>query len=557
MQNSMVAGAVMAAFTAAAVAQDPVFEELALRVASLRPAGELVIDRGRRDHVEVGDRVVLLPRGGKILYGVVRELDERSAVVELVDRTATVPIGSKGHVLLPTARGKGAAPVTQPQPQLQPDAPAATDPPPTGTQPVEEPWRPGMPLLGSTRPPHPKERPARATGHVYVGANAVGTLSSFSQSYARVGTDMEVENVDGQGGSLRLAGEFNWSEEYSGNTGLDLRLFEFSYERGGTRNEPMRWQFGRFLPLDMPEFGLLDGAEVGYRSEDGSRFGASLGYLPELDDDMESFGDFQMAAWYLGTADLGEQTTWGIGYQKTWHHSAQDRDLFVGKFRVWPTEGWDLAGTVWLDYYYGKDDGKGTTFGFTRAVASANRRWESGSGLEFYYEHEEYPEQLRHELPQTLLPQTVLEAHQDRLTGNAYWRTAAGALWRLRATGWIDEERTGGTVEVGYEVDGLLQSGARTGLTAFQMQGLTSSMLGLRVDHGGDFSFGRLDMLYEVGFVHFEGFPADSDDLLQHRLGGLLSNDLGGAWSSTYYADATLWDSEVSFGLGIYLQRRF
>ena len=289
----------------------------------------------------------------------------------------------------------------------------------------------------------------------------------------------------------------------------------------------------------------------------GARFGASLGYLPELDDDMNSFEDLQVAAWYLWNADLGERTSWGLGYQKSWHHSKQDRDLLVAKLRVLPSEGWDFATTIWLDYYYGRDDGKGTTFGLTRALVSTSRRWQGGSGLEFHYDHEEYPELLRQELPQTLLPQTILDAHNDRLTGHAYWRTDGGSLWRLRATGWTDQDASGGTVEIGCEFDGLLQSAARTGLTLFEVQGLTSSVTGVRVDHGGDFSFGRLDMLYELGLVHHDDQPTDRDDMLQHRLGALCTSDLGGQWSGTFFADATLWDSEFSYGLGIYLQRRF
>ena len=47
-------------WAAVAVAQDPAFEQLPLRVSSLRPNGACIVDRGRRDLVRVGDRVVLL-----------------------------------------------------------------------------------------------------------------------------------------------------------------------------------------------------------------------------------------------------------------------------------------------------------------------------------------------------------------------------------------------------------------------------------------------------------------------------------------------------------------
>ncbi len=536
-------------------AQDPVFDELALRVSSLRPGGELVVDRGRRDRIEVGDRVVLLPRGGQIAYGTVRELDERSALVELADRNVPVPIGSRGHVLVPRARAGRTAPVAEPAAPVQPE-PVTQEParPPARPREEEE-WRPGMPLLGTTRPPQPRERPARATGRAYSAANLVYTNGSFTQSFLRAGAEVEVENVDGLGSTLRVHSEFDLSEEYSDNTGADIRVYDFSYARGGTRHEPLRWQVGRFLPSDMPEFGLLDGAEIGYRHESGDRFGASIGWLPELDDDMESLADLQFAAWYLWTADLGERTTWGFGYQKTFHRGDADRDLLVGKLRVVPSEGWDLAATVWLDYYYGRDDGKGTAFGVTRAFVSTGRRWQGG-GIDFTYEHEEYPEQLRRETPQTLQPSTIYDAYHDRLSGNLLLGGET-SRWRLRGSVWDDEERTGGSAEIGWECDGLLQDDARTGLAPFVVQGLSTSLLGVRIDHGGDFSFGRLDLLYEIALVHHEGFPDDRDDLLQHRLGALCTTDLGGEWSGSFYADATLWDDEVSFGIGIYVQRSF
>jgi hypothetical protein len=91
----------------------------------------------------------------------------------------------------------------------------------------------------------------------------------------------------------------------------------------------------------------------------------------------------------------------------------------------------------------------------------------------------------------------------------------------------------------------------------FDVQGLTSTVVGARIEHGGTFCFGRLDALYELGFVHHEGFPEDRNDLIQNRLGVVVSSDLGNGWDSMISIDGTLWDKELSYGVGLYLQLHF
>jgi hypothetical protein len=544
--------AVALATCAVAAAQENVFEEVALRVSSLRPNGACIVDRGNRDQVQAGDRVIFAPRNGPVVQGRVAEVDERTALVELADPAAVVPIGTRGHVLVPKARRAAAQPAPAQQP-TQP-SPTATDP---SAPPAEEEWRPGMPLLGTTRPPRPVERPATMRGRFYGGANVVRTLGSWSQSYLDTGVDVELDNLRGDGGTLRVHGEFNWSKETSENTGADLRLFELSYERGGTRFQPWRWQVGRFLQRDMPEFGVLDGIEVGYRREGSARFGASFGYLPELDEDMESFADLQLAAWYVWNQDIAERVQVGVGYQKSWHRFELDRDLVLVKARYLPVEGWDLSSTLWIDFYTSGDDLKDETVEVSRANVFASRRWAKRGGVEAFFDHEEYPETRRRELPQTIQPLTLIDAHQDRVSLHAWVDTESGTRWFTRLTGWIDEAREGGAVELGVQIEGLLQPRTRTTLALFDVQGLTNTVFGARIEHGGTHDWGRLDLLYELGFVHHEGFPADSDDLLQHRVGALATTGVGAGWDATFFADGTLWDDELSLGIGIYLQKLF
>jgi hypothetical protein len=305
----------------------------------------------------------------------------------------------------------------------------------------------------------------------------------------------------------------------------------------------------------MPEFGLLDGLAWSHRGEDGLRFGASVGYLPELDEDLESFADLQVAAWVLGSDSLAERLTWGLGAQKTWHRGQDDRDLLVAKVRRVEPGGWDLAATTWIDFYLGNEQKDG--IGLSRARAHAARRWDDGAGLVVAYDHEEYPDQLRRELPQTLLPATVLDAHQDRLSLHAYTTSEQGTRWTTRASGYVDEEHGGGSLELGCSVPDLLGRDARTGLTMFGLHGASKSLFGLRLDHGGPLAGGRFDLLGEVSFVHHEGFPNDRDDLLQYRLGGLWTAALADRWSLSLHGDATLWDDEFSLAAGFYLQHTF
>lgn len=532
---------------AVAVAQDDDFEQLALRMSSVRPNGDLVIDRGRRDFVQPGDRVVLTPRNGPSVQGTVAEVDERSATVQGVDRNAVLPIGTKGYVLVPKAR-RATKPVDVPLPPKE--APVVEKKP-------DDEWEPGMPLLGTTRPPRPAERPRAIHGRLYTSADVVRTLNSWSHSFLTAGLDVEVDNPRGDGGVLRFHGEFDLSTEAATErSGSDLRLYEVSYEQGGTRFDPLHWQVGRFLPRDMPEFGLLDGGAVGFRRESGSRLGASFGYLPELDEDLESFADLQIALWYLWNSDVSERLSWGLGYQKSWHRYDQDRDLVVIKGRYLPVDGWNFASTFWIDFYSGRDALKDRSVGLTRANVFVNRRWKDKGGLVFAYDHEEYPDILRRELPQTLQPVTLVDAHQDRLSVHAFTFAGDGTRWFTRLTGWADEEREGGSGELGFEVGGR-GAGARSGFAVFGVTGLTSNVFGVRLERGDAYGWGRLDLLYELGFVYHQGFPHDSNELLQHRLGALVTSDLGSSWDCVCHGDATLWDSDVSFGIGIYLQRLF
>ena len=67
------------------------FQRTSLRVSSTGPGSRVTVDRGKRDMVLRGDRVLLYPRNGRTYKGTVVQLTERSAVVELIDKKFVPP----------------------------------------------------------------------------------------------------------------------------------------------------------------------------------------------------------------------------------------------------------------------------------------------------------------------------------------------------------------------------------------------------------------------------------------------------------------------------------
>jgi hypothetical protein len=531
--------------------QEPPLDHVALRITTVRADGRVQVDRGTRDRVMVGDRIVLFPPDGRTRVGGVVEVDERTALVELSGTGPALPAGSKGEVLVPRNRQRPA----QPQPDArQPEAqPQAQQPQP------DEMWRPGMALLAGVKPVQPEERATTVAGRAYVIGDLTHTLGNNANSFLRAGTDLSVDNPGGaDGGTFRFHGEYNVSTEVSYHRGADLRFYDVSYALGGTRYNPWRFQVGRFLQNGMPELGIVDGVEVSYRTEGGDRFGGTIGWLPLLDDDMQSGEDAAVSFYYLWTPDISERLVWGFALEKTWHNGKQDRDLAVIKTRCTPPEGFDYGGALWLDFYnHAQDNLKTETVGFTRTNFYATRHWQQEGGVLLDYTHEEYPELLRKELWQTLLQQQIRDAHHDWLSLQGWLDRTDGGRVHARIAGWADEQKQGGSGELGIEAHEVLMPGSHADLTGFVTQGLDNLAAGGRISYGHTSGTGRWDLFYELATVHYAGFPSDRSDILQHRGALTVSNELGAGWDMTLDGGFAVWEGNSTFTLAVYLQKFF
>lgn len=531
-------------------AQEAAFRELPLRVIAHR-AGFVVVDRGARDAVEVGDRVTLYPRDAPVLQALVRRVAARNAELELLGGGARPPVGTRGVLLLPLERL-----------EELPTAPAPAPPERPPWEMDDSGFTPDQPLLSGVDVLHPSQRPVRVGGRVSFSHD--GTWYSEddrSDSYSRLGFDVFWENPFGEGGVFEIDGELSLREaelpDLDDEDRGKGRLDRLSYTWGGTRFEDQRHQVGRFLQHGLPEFGVLDGYEGSRRFDEHHSVGASVGYLPEPDRDQHTGEDFQVAGWYRWSQDVSERFTATVGYQKTWHDGDADRDLIVGKLQVLPADGWTVFGSAWVDLYTSDDDAKGSGLELTRVNFSAVRSDESGDGEAWTYTHQEYPELLRDEFPPVTADQ-LADDRRDRVAWDHWWQSSPRTRTFLNAGLWTDEDDSGGDLEAGVDVSRFGGERGRAHASTYVTRGAFSEAVGARLGYGWDVDDGAWDLSYGVARHENLGFDDDAfAETILHTL--RLSRDLvlDDGWDLRGTAEARSWDDETSWSLGVYLQKRF
>ena len=620
--------ACIATIAAPTVAQRGGLERVPLRITTVQGAKRLVVDRGKRDRLQAGDRIVFYPRNGASFRGRIVRCDERSSIVEILDAGVRARAGVRGEAVIPRGRaapkpktarkpsdtgkkaepkkadpskkpapGKAAdpgqgdpnkagdsgkkpdsgqgdqakrvrSPILDPnrkkgtrldgsQPELRKDPPPPVNRSGAGRrwQNQDRDWRPGQPLLSGARPIRPSERATKMVGRVWTRAAMThSSTNNFDSSFLRAGTQLDWENPFGRGGEAHVDVELDYLTDHGGDRGLDLLTRRLSYSFGGTRFNPNRWEAGRFLQYGVPELGVLDGAEWTHRKADGDRFGISMGFMPEPNDEYKSFEDFQFAAYYVWTADKSERTTFTTAFQKTLHHSDFDRDLLLLKYQRLPEEGWDLNATFWVDFYSESDRAK-PFVELTQAFVSATRYFENGAGLDFSWRHSQWPQIDRFEF----LPVNANQLGDDRydMLSIRTW-LPSGEESRIRAvlSGWNDEHGNAGSFELGFDMAGALIEDGRVDLSLIANTSQHVSLLSARLLVDGRLEDGRWEAFYEFGNHHLQGFPADRDDAVQHRFGGELQFWSLGGFDIAVRGESWIWDEDSAWSISLRLERR-
>lgn len=554
-------------------------EDVTARVTNTVAGTGIVIDRGTRDGLEIGDRVEFNQRGGSAQFGTVIELEGRNAIVRPEDPAFNPQPGVRATVSIPVARfDEPSDPVVPaPVPDENTGGNAGDAPPPgAGEVPARPPaewtnkdedWNFDMPLLAEVKAVKPERRPMSLSGRGYLNWNRIiDSEQGRGDSFLRAGGAVFAENLFGHGGTLHFDAEWNArmanvpdDDDESDRT---LRLDRLSYTYGGHRHDWTSIRAGRFLHDGMPEFGVLDGASWSQRRENGDSYGASVGFLPEPDKDQQSFEDFQMSGWYRWVADERERLSVTSGFQKTWHNGTRDRDLIVSRLQYAPDKGWNVFSTVWLDLYGVGDNVKDSGPALTYMILDASRELGKKSGIDVEYRHQEYPELRRNEYAPVGLTQ-LADARVDRLGATAWrWITPkdndkTGLRGYARAGGWSDEEDQGSDGELGLEFHDVMRRGDRLDLAGFVSNGKFSKLLGGRVRVGRYGPKRSWSLQYEIRLNDIIGFNNDNDDLIQHRARGSYEFYRASGLSASLSAEVQLQDREDQVFLGFFLQRAF
>lgn len=510
--------------------------------------GEAIyLDRGAEARLEVGDRLVLRPAGRPALEARLSLVTRASSRATVLDAPQGLAPGDPGEVLVPAVR-------------LRAPEPGQGAPEVVWEHPPEE-FDTARPLLSSSAHTPPQGRALELRGRAWVALDfhADREPGGGDSWLARSGFDATLWNPFGQGGVLDVRAEVfrreaAFEEVDEGRT--RLRVDRLSYRLGGTREQPRALTIGRFLHGELPELGLLDGAEFVHRRPNGDRLGASVGFAPEPFAELDTGDDLAASVFYRGFLGSQAELSYAGAYQKTWHRGDADRDLVLTTLDWRPGPVFSAHGSAWFDLYTSGTEAKDSGPELTELHLHANWRFASERGLGLSATHVRWPEFERAEFPEPSLAD-LSNAEATRAGAHAYTRLTERLRLRARADLWEDQGQSGagGELELARRSRGPAFGELAVALFANDAKFVEVYGARLSVRRRGPRLGWR--MAYEAAFFDNVSGSGPGDAELQHlvRLG--LDREFGSAWSLSLDGDYRFGDDQDGYALGLYLSRRF
>lgn len=520
-----------------------------LRTTLVTPDG-VYVDRGSADGLEPGDRVRLFRPGATVATGTVKTLSTATALVVL-ERAVAVDVGLRGEVRVPRAR----LAALQAAGELDPDAP---EHPPWEHGPVE--WDEEQPLLAPVEGREPADREPRLEGRAYLQVERTEDRERDSgATFGRLGADLELSNPFERGGRLLIeADQALRTQDLAGgesDSEARTRVRRLSYAFGGTRYDPLRVEAGRFFQAAMPEFGLLDGAEVSLFGDSEAYAGVSAGYIVAPDFEFTTGEDLQLAAFGGGRLGGEHGVDWRAGYQKTWHEGVPDRDLLAGGASWRGEEGLSFIGSAAVDLYGGSERVEESGLELSELHLDGGWRGED-LGLTAGFHRFLAPDLRRDPVP-------VAPGEEPTLprSDSAYVRLRGDLTDDLRLSGRVDSWSTSADEGLGAELRAdwrdLLMEGGGVALTLYRNDGQLTDVEGLRLGLDQDTTAGSLWAGYELSRFTLADAQGDLDTRTRHSLRLALDRTLGRDWSLSLFGENHFGDDQDALTLGLYLQRRF
>ncbi len=550
-------------------AQDEDVRPLEVRIASITDT-LVYIDHGQDAGLAQGDRVVVYPEGAPSVQAVVRAVTRNNARIELFEPVTDLALGTRCDVFrkapkpAEAEREERAVDPVPPQvvrPGEEPEAGRVVPDHPAWTRPPED-WNPGGSLLAEANPIGARQRPLDWNGHWSLsGSITESDLAGKRQSLsARSNFGWDVRNAFGKGGEFEFDASA-YSRSSDTGEGFEeqdsrLRLNRLNYVLGGRRGEPTRYGFGRFVQHEMPEFGRLDGLEVGHRMESGRIVGMSAGHLPEPDDSLETGDDWQVALNMSDGLSAVRGLDWRTGFQKTWHQGRSDRDLFLLGTRWSPGLGDTLSATAWVDWYTDEDGPKDEGFELTRLRLFASHAFSPGSGLRVSHSRSQLPYLLRQECD-TPAEDVDLSGVVQRTSVSHWQRLEPDRSLRTRLEYWQSHGNNGLQAELSHEWSRLLPFDTDLEATLSSTDGSFSKLVGLRLGlrtlHVGSY----WNVSWQASRLTESTLVGVDEAIWHHDLRAGLNRRIYGDWNFSMNLDLGLGEDQDNRRLGFHLGRRF
>lgn len=534
----------VSALAGVGLAQDSEWHEVAIRVT--RVTGRtLQLNRGKDHQLVEGDHVVLQPPGTTERDAVVRIVNRKTAQAEVIGSVAGITSGTLGAVLVPIDRWKAS----------QKDEPSTPQPP--WEQDLAG-WDSSLPLLADALTTTSAERPIELHGRAWFSLDYSQDRERgrFDNGSASLGTSAQWDNPFGYGGqgNVEARGLTRWSDASGGLNSDDstVRIDRASYAFGGTRDEPMQWEVGRFLQNEFPELGIVDGFEVTQRLPGGARVGGSFGFLPRYDLDRTTGQDLQAAVYY---ADHFGDLELGSAFQKTWHDGTPDRDLVLTTFGYRPTRRHSLRGGIWVDLYDQDDEFKSEGPELTEARVTASY-YEADQGASLNLSRYRFPDVDRFQFAAPTAEELV-DGMIDRVGLYGWKRLQDDLRVSARADSWKDEDNSGQLLEVRAAVRDRLLKNGEVGLALFSNDGQSTDASGIRLDAWRPGNVGVWRFAMDLTRFDLLGVSGSDGSLNQVTLRGGWDGSIGSDWLLSVSLEQRLGDDQDSTYLGLTLTRTF
>ena len=514
------------------------------------------LDKGADDGIQVGDLLEITLSDGATIEGRVDRVATHTCRARLASTARPPAVNANGLVVLATTK------IDTPKAEPELKRPTVEHPP----------WESrdgklpdGTPLLAPSTYQRPSDRPLRISGRAYLDLLADfdrGHGRDTTYTSSRVGTDITAENPFDLGGTLRFAGTLSRRESDFGDgvseVASDLRLDRLSYRWGGGFDGALELQFGRFVPRDMSDFGLIDGVAASVKTGRHTRLGIGLGALPEPFPDRQSFRDLSSALTWRWTESEKERLMAQIGAQQTWHEGERDRQLVTTRVAYRPTNSLHLTGTARIDHYDGSETIKQPGFELTEARLRGRWTYQPGHGIGAAYSRTRRPELLRNEF--VFVNADVLENDlRERVELSLFNKLSTHLRLDARVSQWSDAENDGINGSVTLRADDVLNSGVQVAVTALRSEGVYSDGSTGRLTVSSALGAAYWSLSYEQRRQEYAStvFGAVQGDLVEHALELNLDYRLDSHWTLSLSGSHRFGDDLDASGLGLLVQYRF